>query len=65
MTIERHEFLNTPQKKRIYEYFVKFLNERCVVELNSRFKALKQLQLRHEDNLKEVREDERIEREYI
>lgn len=36
-----------------------------MIELNSKFKALKQLQLRHEDNLKEVREDERIEKEYI
>jgi hypothetical protein len=32
--------------------------------LNQKFKELKQLQAKHEDNIKEVREDERIEREY-
>ena len=29
-----------------------------------KFKELKQLQAKHEDNIKEVKEDERIEREY-
>lgn len=43
---------------------MKHLQERVITDLNQRFKSLKQLQSRHEDNLKEVREDERIEREY-
>ena len=65
VTIDRHEFLSTLQREKIYQYFKKHLNEKCVGELTAKFKALKQLQAKHEDNIKEVREDERIEREYM
>lgn len=65
VTIDRYEFLSAIQREKIYQYFKKHLNEKCIGELTSKFKALKQLQAKHEDNIKEVREDERIEREYM
>jgi hypothetical protein len=65
VTIQRYEFLNANQRDKIYQYFKKHLNEKCVGELNQKFKELKQLQAKHEDNIKEVREDERIEKEYV
>jgi hypothetical protein len=64
VTIHRYDFLNQNQRDKIYQYFKKHLNEKCIGELNQKFRELKQLQARHEDNIKEVKEDERIEREY-
>jgi hypothetical protein len=65
VTIERHEFLSEKQCQKIREYFGKHLEDKCIGELlGSRFRQLKTLQQRHEDNLKEVREDERIERDF-
>ncbi len=65
VTIQRYEFLNANQREKIYQYFKKHLTDKCLVELNAKFKDLKQLQAKHEDNIKEVKEDERIEREYM
>jgi hypothetical protein len=61
---DRHEFLNAKQRHNVHAYLLKHLAEKCLPELNARFRVLKQLQGRHTDNLKEVREDERIEREF-
>jgi len=57
--------LNETQRDKIRSYFVKHLQDKCVGELlQAKFRQLKTLQQRHEDNLKEVREDERIERDF-
>ncbi len=41
VTIERYEFLSGIQRDKIYQYFKKHLNEKCIGELTSKFKALK------------------------
>jgi hypothetical protein len=43
VTIERHKFLSEKIRSNINTYFAKHL-EKCINELNTKFKALKQLQ---------------------
>jgi len=43
VTIDRFEFLSATQRDNIHKYFKKHLNDKCIAELNIKFKALKQL----------------------
>eukprot|EP00347_Sterkiella_histriomuscorum_P001333 403372435 len=65
VTIERPDFLNKQQREKIHQFFKDYLNQKCLEEINNRYKLLKDAKRRFEDNLKEVKQDEKIENSYM